>query len=36
MEYEFINLLKVVLAGQRKTNKWLAERLGNSEVTISR
>lgn len=36
MEYEFINRLKVVLAEQRKTNKWLAEQLGKSEITISR
>lgn len=36
MEYEFINRLKVVLAEQRKTNRWLAEQLGKSEITISR
>ncbi|WP_124640129.1 helix-turn-helix transcriptional regulator [Amniculibacterium aquaticum] len=31
-----INRLKVVLAEKDKTNKWLAEQLGKSEVTISR
>lgn len=31
-----INRLKVILAETSKTNKWLAERLGKSEVTISR
>lgn len=31
-----INRLKVVLAEKEKTNKWLAERLGKSEVTVSR
>lgn len=31
-----INRLKVVLAETEKTNKWLAERLGKSEVTVSR
>ncbi|MGG5507165.1 MULTISPECIES: helix-turn-helix transcriptional regulator [unclassified Myroides] len=31
-----INRLKVVLAEKNKTNRWLAEQLGKSEVTISR
>ncbi|UOE39950.1 helix-turn-helix domain-containing protein [Chryseobacterium suipulveris] len=31
-----INRLKVVLAEKEKTNKWLAEHLGKSEVTVSR
>lgn len=31
-----INRLKIVLAENEKTNKWLAEKLGKSEVTVSR
>lgn len=31
-----INRLKIVLAEKEKTNKWLAEQLGKSDVTISR
>lgn len=31
-----INRLKAVLAEQRKTNKWLAERLMKNETTVSR
>lgn len=31
-----INRIKVVLAEQRRTNKWLAEQLGKSENTISK
>ncbi|MDM1413268.1 helix-turn-helix transcriptional regulator [Myroides odoratimimus] len=31
-----INRLKIVLAEKSKTNRWLAEQLGKSEVTISR
>lgn len=31
-----INRLKVVLVEKSKTNKWLAEQLGKSEVTVSR
>ena len=30
------NRLKVILAEKEKTNKWLAEKLGKSEVTVSR
>lgn len=36
MENKAINRLKVVLAEQNKTNKWLAEKLQNNETTISR
>lgn len=31
-----INRLKVILAEKSRTNKWLAEQLGKSEVTVSR
>lgn len=31
-----INRLKAVLAETSKTNRWLAEQLGKSDVTISR
>lgn len=31
-----INRLKVVLAEKEKTNKWLAEQLGKSDVSVSR
>jgi len=31
-----INRIKVVLAEQRKTNRWLAEAIGKNEATISR
>jgi len=31
-----INRLKIILAEKSKTNKWLAEQLGKSDVTISR
>lgn len=31
-----INRLKIILAEKSKTNKWLAEKLGKSEVSISR
>ena len=33
---EALNRLKVVLAEQEKTNRWLAEQLGKTEHTISR
>jgi len=33
---EPINRLKVVLAEKHKTNRWLSEQLGKSEITISR
>jgi len=31
-----INRLKIILAEKNRTNKWLAEQLVKSEVTISR
>lgn len=31
-----INRLKVVLAEKHKTNRWLSEQLGKSEITVSR
>lgn len=31
-----INRLKILLAEKGKTNKWLAEQLGKSGVTVSR
>lgn len=31
-----INRIKVALAEQSKTNRWLAEQMGKSEITISR
>lgn len=31
-----INRLKIVLAENSKTNRWLADQLGKSEVTVSR
>lgn len=31
-----INRLKVVLAEQGRTNKWLSEKLGKNTATISR
>lgn len=36
MEEHPINRIKVVLAEQNKTNRWLAEGIGKSEITISR
>jgi len=36
MKKKAINRLKVVLAEQGKTNKWLAEKLNKNETTISR
>ena len=31
-----LNRLKVVLAEQKKTNKWLAEQLGKDVTTVSK
>lgn len=31
-----INRLKIILAEKEKTNKWLAEKLRKTEVTVSR
>ena len=36
MAKKTINRLKVVLAEQGKTNKWLSEKLGKNTATISR
>lgn len=36
MDKRKINRIRVVLAEQDKTNKWMAERLGVSETTVSR
>lgn len=33
---ETINRLKVVLAEQNKTNRWLADAIGKNEATVSR
>ncbi len=36
MEIVRINRLKIVLAEQNKTGKWLAKQLGKNEATVSR
>ncbi len=36
MDKKNINRIRVVLAEQNRTNKWLAEQLGVSEITVSR
>lgn len=36
MNRHSINRIKVVLAEQNRTNRWLAEEIGKSEITISR
>lgn len=36
MAKKAINRLKVVLAEQGRTNKWLAEKLGKNTATVSR
>lgn len=36
MASQYINRIRVVLAEQNKTNRWLAEQMGKSEITISR
>ncbi len=33
---EYINRIKIVLAERNKTNRWLAEKTGKSDITISR
>ena len=33
---EDINQLKVVLAEQKRTNKWLAEQLGKDQAMVSK
>ena len=36
MPKKAINRIKVVLAEQGRTNKWLAEKLGKTTTTVSR
>ena len=36
MPQKAINRIKVVLAEQGRTNKWLAEKLGKTTTTVSR
>jgi putative transcriptional regulator len=36
MKTETLNRLKVVLAEKQKSQKWLAEELGKSVITVSR
>jgi len=36
MSYTTKNRIKIVLAEQEKTNRWLAEKIGKDETTISR
>ena len=36
MTGQSINRIRVVLAERNKTNRWLAEQMGKSEITISR
>lgn len=36
MENKDLNRLKVVLAGKKRTNKWLAEKLGKDPATVSK
>ena len=31
-----INRIRIALAEQNRTNKWLAEHIGKSEITVSR
>lgn len=33
---EYINRIKIALAERNKTNCWLAEKTGKSDITISR
>lgn len=33
---EYTNRIKIALAEQNKTNRWLAEKTGKSDITISR
>ena len=33
---EYINRIKIALAEQNKTNRWLAKKTGKSDITISR
>ena len=36
MSKEYINRIKIALAERNKTNRWLAEKTGKSDITISR
>ena len=36
MSREQVNRLKIVLAEEQKSNKWLAEQLGKDHATISK
>lgn len=36
MTEQAINRIKIALAEQNKTNRWLAEHIGKSEITVSR
>ena len=36
MESKDLNRIKVVLADKKRTNKWLAEQLGVTAVTVSK
>lgn len=36
MSREHVNRLKIVLAEEQKSNKWLAEQLGKDQATISK
>lgn len=36
MEQKAINRIKVVLVEKGQTSKWLAEKLGKNEATVSR
>ena len=36
MSREQVNRLKIVLAQEQKSNKWLAEQLGKDQATISK
>jgi DNA-binding Xre family transcriptional regulator len=35
-DVKYFNRIKVVLAEQRRTNKWLAEQVGRDPVTVSK
>ena len=36
MEKEMINRLKIVLAEEQKSSKWMAEQLGKNRATVSK
>lgn len=36
MEEEMINRLKIMLAEEQKSSKWLAEQLGKDRATVSK